>query len=271
MANNKRALIITYTLLIVTALTSYVSGPASHGIGNFTGSPTASGTCGTCHTGGTDTTLTTLEIQDKLSGLPATTYTPGSTYTITLRGYHPANRQYGFQVAAMNDSGKAVGQYSNLPFDVHTTPYQKSQLAEHNMKIDGDTSGWFITQFDWTPTDSAGNVTIYAIVNAVNGNGQPSFDQPGTTTTVQLTGPTAVLAVANITHQKKYIIYPNPFTSELHINGVAPSAISISTLSGAVVYRGNDNTISTTNWQNGYYVVNIATATGTSQQLIVKQ
>lgn len=94
MANNTRALIITLTLLTITALSSYVSGPANHGIGNFTGSLGSNGTCGTCHAGGTDTTLSTLEIQDKITGLPATQYIPGSTYTITLRGYHPVNWQF---------------------------------------------------------------------------------------------------------------------------------------------------------------------------------
>lgn len=270
MANNKRALIITYTLLVVTALSSYVSGPASHGIGNFTGSPGANGTCGTCHSGGTDTTKTILEVQDKISGLPVTSYTPGHIYTITLQGYHPDNRQYGFQLVAINDSGIATGQYSNLPFDVHTTKYQQSELVEHNMKIDGDHTGWFTTQFDWTPADSVGNLTIYSIVNAVNGNGQPSFDQPGTTTGKHLSGPTAV-SVNQFLQQPGYSVYPNPFTDVFYIRSTAPAVVSITTLSGTEIYKGNGSYIHTANWPSGWYIVNITGATGLFKQLVAKQ
>ena len=271
MASNRRALIITYTLLVVTALSSYVSGPASHGAGNYTGSPTSNGTCATCHSSGTGTTSTILEVQNKISGMPATSYTPGNTYTITLQGHHPDNRQYGFQLVAINDNGKAIGQYTNLPFDVHTTIYQQSQLVEHNMKIDGDNSGWFTTQFDWTPADSAGNITIYSIVNAVNGNGQPSFDQPGTTTSKQLSGPTAVSVVDNMPQQPGYSLYPNPFADVLYIRSATPSVVSITSLSGTELYSGNGHTIHTTNWPCGWYIANITGAAGTHRQIVVKQ
>jgi uncharacterized protein (TIGR03437 family) len=174
---------------------AYSSGPDP----SLTGAPGES-TCSSCHSGGPlGGTLT-------LSGFP-TTYTPNQEVTLTVTLTQSNRGRFGFQLTAIDDSGKKAGDLtptdSRTQTQFNTVNGDQRQYINHTF----DGSGPFAVgvgkwTFKWkAPAQSVGRVTFYFVGNAANNNGQDTGDsiyqsdqsiQPAAT----LTSLTTVLAAS---------------------------------------------------------------------------
>ena len=106
-----------------------------------------------------------------VEGLPER-YTPGATYTVTVRLTHADLQRGGFQLAARFSGGAGAGQQAGWfsPSDAvavdtaEGVAYVRPALAEPSP----DSVRWF---FGWTAPDAAsGPVAFHAAANAANGD-----------------------------------------------------------------------------------------------------
>jgi uncharacterized protein (TIGR03437 family) len=135
---------------------------------SLTGAPGES-TCRECHGGGP--TGGTLSI----NGLPAT-YSPNQEITLIVRLAQQNRPRFGFQLTAIDDTGKRVG---NLTPNDNRTQTQTNnvngnqrQYINHTGQGNAPTSsGQGSWTFRWkAPAQSVGRVTFYAAGNAANGD-----------------------------------------------------------------------------------------------------
>jgi len=167
------AVIVVYGLS-GRAVSANVGGPpAAH-----TGAP-GEATCTECHN---SFALNSGPGSLTITGLPAT-YSPNQEITITVTLTHPSRPRYGFQVTAIDDSGRLVG--ALMVTDPLRTQLvsgavggKQRHYIEHTFDgvepVAPDQGQW---SFSWiTPASSVGRVTFYAVGNAANGNGSPTGD-----------------------------------------------------------------------------------------------
>src|SRR5574341_1522869 len=135
---------------------------------SLTGAPGES-SCRECHSGGP--TGGTLSI----NGLPAT-YSPNQEITLTVRLAQQNRLRFGFQLTAIDDAGKRVGDL--IPNDNRTQTQTNNvtgnqrQYINHTGQGNAPTSsGQGSWTFRWkTPAQSVGRVKFYVAGNAANGN-----------------------------------------------------------------------------------------------------
>ncbi len=246
-------------LLIVSVwlLCSYSSGPATFGAGDVTGSQPTNGTCVKCHTGSTDTTASSIEVRLKSSGSSGplvTSYTPNNTYTITVSGKNINKSFYGFQLTAKDPNDNYIGGFKNIPSHIASGfPFNDPMFIEHNTRIDKDTSGGFSLNFDWTPKQAYGDVSIYGIVNAVDGDAKETNDAPGKPMKVVLSGSLSVKE-----HNLIYpVVYPNPFTNYVSLHtDIEDVNVKFVDINGQVVINTNKSSfINTQCLSPGQYTI----------------
>jgi len=164
---------------------AFSSGPPP----SLTGAP-GEATCAQCHGGGpTGGTLT-------LTGLPAN-YIPNQEVTLTVTLTQSNRARFGFQLTAIDDTGKRAGDL--IPDDNRTQTLTNAVSGNNRQYINHTLAGsnpsstgvgsW---SFKWkAPAQSVGRVTFYVAGNAANGNGSPTGDaiytinqsiQPGSST-----------------------------------------------------------------------------------------
>ncbi|MCW3123335.1 MAG: surface protein [Flavipsychrobacter sp.] len=168
-------------LLIYVVMSSYSSGPGIFGYerSGATGSPGCAGSG--CHAS-VATATTTVSITLLSSGTPVTTYTAGGSYTIRITGTQTSSSftlpSFGYQVTAVKDvSGTptSVGTLS-APSGSHLTTISGIKVIEHSSPItatsgSGGSGTTYVVNVPWTaPVANTGCVTLYGVVNAVNGN-----------------------------------------------------------------------------------------------------
>ena len=132
-------------------------------------------TCASCHGGGpSGGTLS-------LSGLPAN-YSPNQEVTLTVTLSQANRGRYGFQLTAIDDSGKKAGDLT--PNDNRTQLKTDVVLGNQRQYIEHTSAGnapsspgvgsW---TFKWkAPAQSVGRVTFYFAGNAANGDFTPNGD-----------------------------------------------------------------------------------------------
>ncbi|MCX8111799.1 MAG: hypothetical protein N3E49_01180 [Bacteroidia bacterium] len=146
----------------------------------YSGAPNE-GTCASCHAG--VSTAPTIALTH--NGSPLSTYAPGGApLTLTLTVSHPSLSRYGFQLTVLSaqsgqqnipNQGLATGSSSNVV--LQTGSGGRRYIAHQGVSNSGT---W---TFEWTPpATNVGPITWYIAANAVNGNGSPSGDAPGTAT-----------------------------------------------------------------------------------------
>ncbi|GEM_PF-7111195 len=249
---------LLFSFATITIFCSYHGGIANGGLGNMTGSPGA-GNCGNCHNGGSDTTFSTIRIRRKgdTTSSNITYYTINSLYTITIRGKHSQYDMFGFQTVVLDRNNNPVGNFLDFDNYSHGYPAIKSIYAENNTRIPKDTNGWFEVNFDWmAPSISSGELTLYGIVNAVNNNGQPSFDKTGQTMAVSMSDSTP-LTIKNLSSIGNIAIYPCPANDGLCIQLPTMhniSSIHLETLGGKIVSKAIINSINKSSTNREYYI-----------------
>ncbi len=149
---------------------AFSSGP----LPSLTGAP-GEATCTQCHGGGpTGGTLA-------LAGLP-TNYTPNQDLTLTVTLTQSNRARFGFQLTAIDDTGRRAGDLT--PDDNRTQTLTNAVSGNNRQYINHTLAGsnpggagvgsW---SFKWkAPAQSVGRVTFYVAGNAANGNGQPTGD-----------------------------------------------------------------------------------------------
>lgn len=268
----KRTLLLTaITGIVYLTMTSYRDGPAFNSEGNKTGSPGSNGTCNNCHSGGATLPTGTIEVRIKNGGAtsqPVNYYQPGETYLITLRGSHPTLSHFGFQMVAQKDADNSnVGTFSGFPGTVRGVPSTNPTIVEHNQAIAENAMGEYVVSFDWkAPAGNTGNVTLYAIINAVNNDNGTNGDIPSVTISAPLADKTSV---GKETREVVIKAYPNPvqdvLTIDMNMAEAGMYTYQVVNMLGSVVDKGGfeitqDNykhTINSAAWAPGMYSLQI--------------
>jgi hypothetical protein len=158
-------------LLAAGIILAYSSGPPN----GVTGRP-GEGTCPACHSGSSGS-----PDSSNLLGFGPTGYEPDSQYTLTLTVSHAGQRRWGFQLTAVDSTGRPVGQL--IALDPVNTQYDTSQVGGYQY-VKQTSAGTFpgqVGQANWTigwraPNVAAGAVTFYWCANAANNNNSASGD-----------------------------------------------------------------------------------------------
>lgn len=214
-------------LAATVVLSSYSGGPAANGQGNRTGSA-GNATCGGggCH-GALSTNLQTVVIvADPASPTtPVTQYVPGQTYAVTVActtsvANHP---RFGFQCTAVKASSTstaagtlAVGSGTNIAL---RTPAGSPPLIEHTSAIPALLTTpvtAYASTFSWTaPAAGTGAVRFYAILNAVNFNGQADAADIFNTAMTEVAEKSN--AVPQLAADVRISTFPNPASSSMRV------------------------------------------------------
>ncbi len=164
-------------LLLVFAgfyLSSYSTGPANGGVDGTSSGLSGSRQCSGCHNGGSFGTKTTFALLDA-QGQAQASYRPGETYKLRVdiaTATTPGG--YGFQVLVIDGQKASAGTYGTAPANAQVSTFGGRNYFEHRRRL---TSGTI--DIDWTaPAKGTGALNVYAVGNAVNGNGGTSGDQP---------------------------------------------------------------------------------------------
>ncbi len=158
--------LVTFSLLAIS-YTSFNSS-SSPPTGN-SGAP-SEGNCTGCHNGSAVTSGTNWDAIN-ISGLPASGYTPGTTYTLTVNGSSAATAKNGLLLTALNSSNTNAGTF--------TAGSGNSVLVSTKNYIGHTSSGTANNSFSfsWTaPASGVGTVNFYLSWLATNSNGGTSGD-----------------------------------------------------------------------------------------------
>lgn len=168
---------ILYTLFLATLIAlgyGNSGGRASQAGDGNTGAPGESQVCANCHSGGSMTVAAAISLQDA-DGQPVAQYTPGEQYALTVSVDVTAGAAaaYGFQLVGLRNSDQAtLDGFSEGAANVKFAQAMGRNYAEHNGVLSVPTF-----EMQWTaPAEGTGDVTLYAAVTGVNGNGQNSGD-----------------------------------------------------------------------------------------------
>lgn len=155
-------------------LSSYSSGLAANGNdGTSSGAPNSIA-CASCHRGGAFGTATSATLLGA-DGVPVEAYVPGQTYTLKIdiaTATTPGG--YGFQALVVDATRAQAGTFGAAPANTRVTELNDRSYFEHSRRLASGTQ-----EIAWTaPASGTGSVTLYAVGNAVNGNGGTSGDLP---------------------------------------------------------------------------------------------
>lgn len=249
-------------------LSSSSSSPALNmSIGNRTGAKGTTATCGggSCHGTGAGTTVTITV--DSAGGVPTTRYKPGMAYTVNVHGTRTGSAftKFGFQFASVSGTGASqvqAGTASGFPTDVASHSASSLNIVEHTLPLTGS-AGSYHVQFTWTaPSSAVGNITMYSILNSVNGLGSADGNDLFGNTSITLTPILTPSSVAQVANNIGVTAYPNPVTSILNLQAekAGTYAVHVYDLNGRTIANeqmtiNGTASINTSNWATGLYMV----------------
>lgn len=276
--------------IALLSLSGSSAGPAASGTGDNTGRRSPALTCAAsgCHGAVTSDIQLTATFMDKATGQPLTGgYIPGKAYEVLIDAVNNvnANNRFGFQAVLVTGSNTQAGNISAsaLPADYRLSNSGGIGIVEHRRVLTAAAPGnEYQVAFDWTaPQSGTGPVTLWAIFNAVNGNGSADAgdrcNMPFSTTITENTG-TSVADAARRGMPLK--VYPNPVTDLLHVEMQAAVPgdynVTVHDLSGVSVYQTRWSSyqdrgvlrIETNDWAPGIYLLQLMTDGDGGQQII---
>lgn len=207
-----------YLFLILLSIIFFCSNRVGRAFTTGSGTTTAPGEsgqyCGSfgCHFNGAFSPEAKLNLLDTNADT-VNSYIPGESYTIIVDVDHdgfPAG--YGFQITSLeNTFNSASGFFSDLPSRTREVLIGDRQYIEQSNIID-----MMPISLNWTaPVSGTGELSFYAAVNLVNGNGSSSGDGADT---VKLTiAENLSSSLPGIQHDPN-LFYPNPASSSININ-----------------------------------------------------
>ncbi|MEO6831846.1 MAG: choice-of-anchor V domain-containing protein [Chitinophagaceae bacterium] len=227
---------------------SYATGPYNGGAGNHTGSAGSPANCSTgsgCHASNNPSTIATITLITPTNDtVKDGRYFPGTLYTVYIKGTNPLSslNQFGFQASCVDaaTSNVQVGGFTSSDSKISVRNTGSLQLVEHNTPLAAITVGSgnvYEAAFNWlSPAPGKGKVRFYLTLNAVNGNGLSSGDQPNTATPVDFDEASTGISNIKMVHAE---IFPNPTSSKISVrikDAIATSAsIQIVNLNGQLV------------------------------------
>jgi len=168
-------------------------------------------TCGNsnCHDDGNFNPEVIISITDD-TGAEITEYVPNTTYNFTITNNATGASGYGFQMTALDENN-----VHSSTWEATSSNGQVSALSQRTYVEQDGTSAENTLSGTWTTDQETGEVTFYAVSNAVNGNGSPSGD--GTATT-SLTIPSATSSNDNLLNDFSFSLSPNPVQDIISLN-----------------------------------------------------
>lgn len=265
---------IIFLLAAAISLMSNAGGRATKGNEDATGSPLSNRTCAAagCHSSNSFSVNLNLVVKDP-DGNSVEKYKPGITYDVTLTNIASGSPSgYGFQMVSLLSDNTGINEWTTLDNLSQTATIGSRTYVEHTSVNPSNT-----VNLKWTaPMEGSGDVTFYAVGNAVNGNGNTSGDGVGTTSfsiTEDLT------SSINETRINSFNISPNPATDFIRINAAYFSIAnySIINVQGQTMLSGTlenqTKTIDVSHLNTGLYIINlldVATKNNLTQRLIIE-
>jgi Fibronectin type III domain len=262
----KTSLVLTLGLgLLSVVLSSDIDGPAHHGHGNITGATTGTiGHCQTssCHGSNNPLNIVQLQVLDTATMLPISTYDALQTYLVKMTGdatgISTSLPGFGFQASAVLGNRTQAGVFTipdSLVGLIHTYVCGATTVVEHSQVLSPIDSGVnkYEISFYWTaPPPASDSVSFHSLLNAVNGNGASSGDNPDAAPVVT--------------------IYENAATATCGVpTGLTDSQVTGTTaylywmpVAGAISYVLQYREVGTTTWSSVTASTNNKTVTGLS-------
>lgn len=236
-------------------------GSAAGTNGAVTGAPGENGgSCGQsgCHSAGNFNPSVDVFMLDE-TGTAVDKYIPGADYTVSLKINHTGLPDgYGFQMVCLEDTGEtSTGQFSDLPNRTSIVNLLDRSYVEHFDIIPVDS-----IPLPWTaPEKGTGNITFYAIGNAVNGIQGPGGDGVARGSfTFEEAQESSTL---DIDLAAQYTVYPNPIENEFNIQGPSDvGQVDLYSLSGNRVHVGIGKAQDISLLDGGAYIMHIQTSKG---------
>ena len=211
----KKLILLPIAGMLCYVLSSYSAGPGAKLLttGDRTGATISTVGCGSgCHaTSATASTALTLELYDAAGTTLITTgYVGGTAYKIRLKGTNTSTsttnlKKFGFQVSAVKTSSTSTNEGTlTAVAGGHLGTYGGISIVEHSSSLEpatgtgGTGTTYVVPDIPWTaPITGTGSVTVFAVLNAVNGDGGSDVGDLWNKTTLVL--PEATSSVAPIT------------------------------------------------------------------------
>ncbi|WP_344828398.1 choice-of-anchor V domain-containing protein [Rurimicrobium arvi] len=260
------------------ALSSYEASPATKSAaGNRTGAAGSPASCsgGGCHAASSSATTAAFVVADPAAPTtPVSQYVPGKTYTVTIGGTNTsAKPKFGFQAAVTNASNASTGTLTATASSTAVHTASSIKIVEHTTPLSGS-SGVYTVSFSWVaPAAGTGTVTFYGMLNAVDGTGTTSNDQPSNGFTLSLTEKPASSITEN-SISNKLLIVPNPAQDFISVKGLSTNTASVAifSVSGAqVISTANTANINIASLAKGTYVLSVLENGQRSSAVFVKE
>jgi hypothetical protein len=186
----KGSLVAAFLFIAASGADGSAFGPASGHAGN----PPGNDTCVNCHASydlnSGDGSLDLLDVPGS--------FTPGATYTLTVRLADPGQSRWGFQLTVLDDEDPLAQGGALVVIDSDHTQMTEDIFGTEDYLMhteDGTYEGapgpatW---SFDWVAPETVPSVTFYLAGNAADGDHSPSGDYIYAVHATVGTGPTAV-------------------------------------------------------------------------------
>ncbi len=241
-------------------------GRAASGGRGATGAPGETTTCSGCHMGGTAPTVTLTLLNSASTAV--TSYMPGADYTIRFNLTSSTASGFAFQMLGLLDAGnvdpKGFSDAGTNNYKLTTLTSNSRTYAEH----DGVST---MPTFNVTwkaPVAGSGPLTIFAVGNAVNGNGGTGGDGVAATT-LKLTESATINTkeADNAAIGLKILANPVQDVATIAVNLKSGGAyrLLVRDLSGRALVQENRTLaageqtieIGAADWQPGIYVVEL--------------
>lgn len=230
-------------------------GSAGGNNGAVTGAPGENGgSCGQggCHSAGNFNPSLDLFLIDE-NGDASNKYIPGANYTVSLKiNTSGLPSGYGFQMVCLEDTEEtSTGTFSDLPDGVSNVTLLNRDYVEQFNIIPVDS-----IPLNWTaPEKGTGDVTFYAIGNAINANGNSGGD--GVARSSFSFEEAEESSTDNSDLDAQYSLYPNPVSRFLNVSGPSSDIdLSIYDMNGnKVVEKQNAEQVDCSALTPGMYLV----------------
>lgn len=168
--------------------------------------------------------------------------------------------KFGFQASCVSGASKVnAGTLAAIAGSNTVVRTGSINVIEHSTPL-SISSTTYRTIFEWTaPPKGTGDVTFYVMVNAVNGTGTASGDQPSVGMTKVINEKPAASITENQISQE-FEIFPNPCSNVVNIKSNHTHALiyTIYDALGKEITGGmNQNLIDVATLQNGFYLIKI--------------
>ena len=216
--------------------------------GGKTDSPIDGQNCTSCHSG---TINSGIGIATITTNIPASGYSIGNTYTITLTGIKTGCTKFGFELTAESGANK-IG---NLIITDNTTKLANSNNAvthKSSGTSGNSTKSW---SMDWTAaqTDN-GNTTFYAALMFSNANGNNNGDNVFTTS--HTVNEEIINDINNLSVKNEFT-----FNTASKIIETQETTVDVYGINGKLILTTNSNSTNLSHFKTGVYILKSAEKT----------